>query len=128
MQCDSGISVSDLLFVLYQALEESMVNEEQLRYAKSSYRNSEGKTPCYTKSRMKQSTVFVDKTPCGNTIKKLKLSQLPDNGATFSSPTLSKKLKLELSEDSLSLAALFGRATPVNISKSKGHGEVSKLS
>nr|XP_011470639.1 PREDICTED: uncharacterized protein LOC101295872 [Fragaria vesca subsp. vesca] len=109
-----------------EALEESMVNEEQLRYAKSSYRNSEGKTPCYTKSRMKQSTVFVDKTPRGNTIKKLKLSQLPDNGATFSSPTLSKKLKLELSEDSLSLAALFGRATPVNISKSKGHGEKSE--
>ncbi|PRQ59700.1 putative Agenet-like domain-containing protein [Rosa chinensis] len=103
-----------------KALENSIVNEERLRYARSNYRKSEEKTPCHTKSQMKQLTCLVKKSPYGNTIKKLKLSELSIDGATFSSSTPSKKLKGKRSEDSLSLSALFGRAKSVKTSNRKG--------
>ncbi|XP_061997705.1 DUF724 domain-containing protein 3-like isoform X2 [Rosa rugosa] len=103
-----------------KALENSIVNEERLRYTRSNYRNSEEKTPCHTKSQMKQSTCLVNKSPYGNTNKKLKLSELSNDGATFSSPTPSKKLKGERSEDSISLLALFGREKSIKTSNRKG--------
>lgn len=108
-----------------------MVYEELSRYARSSDRNSEEKTRCYTKSPMKQLTRFMDESPYGNIINELKLLQHPNDGATFISTNPSKKLKGKHSEDSVSLAELFGRTTPVKTPKRKGplrDEEVSKLS
>lgn len=102
------------------ALQETMVYEELSRYARSSDRNSEGKTPCYTESPTKQLTRFMDESPYGNIINELKLLQHPNDGATFISTNPSKKLKGKHSEDSISLAELFGRTTPVKTPKRKG--------
>lgn len=107
-----------------------MVYGELSRFA-SSDRNSEEKTPCYTKSPMKELTRFMDESPYGNIINELKLFQHPNDGATFISTNPAKKLKGEHSEESISLAELFGRTTPVKTSKRKGpfsDEEVSKLS
>lgn len=112
--------VGGLMLVLLQEFHSSKDYGVQSRHAHDSSSNSVGKPPCCTKFRMKQMSPCLDKLSYGKTTNKLKISQHPNDDATFLSPSPCKKLKGEDSEDSSSLAESYRRKTPTKTSNSKG--------
>lgn len=112
--------VGGLMLVLLQEFHSTKDYGVQSRHAHDSSSNSVGKPPCCTKFRMKQMSPCLDKLSYGKTTDKLKISQHPNDDATFLSPSPCKKLKGEDSEDSSSLAESYRRKTPAKTSNSTG--------
>lgn len=139
--------VDGLILVFFQEFQSTMVDKAQTRHALAISRNSAVATPLKSsratkdsseegkpyaisqKNQMKQLGPCIDKSAYGKITKELKISQQPNDDATFLSPAPSKKLKWEHSERSFSVDEVE-RRVPVQKSNNKGpvrDGEVSEL-